>query len=79
MLSSRGEWMNIPIYVKVDKYKELLAILHKIEEKLANASTMIDDINKLKADEDRQISAWNENLADIQARLQRINDSFYHK
>lgn len=70
---------HIPIYVKVDRYKELLAVLQKIEKKLQGTGKMIDEINGLKEDEDAQIKQWNESLEDIQARLQRINDAFYQQ
>lgn len=68
---------NVPIYVKVDKYKELLDVLKTIEVKLANVNKMIDRINTLKSEEDRQIKQWNDNIADIKDRLARINGAFH--
>ena len=68
---------HIPIYVKVDRYKELLSVLKKIDGKLSNVNSMIDAINELKAKEDDQIRQWNENLSDIQDRLERVSSSFY--
>jgi hypothetical protein len=67
---------NVPIYVKVDKYKELLEILQTINVKLANVDKTIDKINTLKSQEDTQIQSWSENLSDIKSRLERINDAF---
>lgn len=68
---------NIPVYVKVDRYRELIALLKKLDSKLGSVNKMIDDINKLKSQEDAQIKEWSDNLADIQSRLERINDSFH--
>ncbi len=68
---------NVPIYVKVDRYKELVSVLGKIDTKLKSVNKMIEDINDLKAKEDEQIRAWNENLADIQGRLESINEAFH--
>jgi hypothetical protein len=68
---------NIPIYVKVDKYKELLEVLKVINGKLANVDKTIGKINDLKAQEDAQLTGWNENLTDIKARLEKINQAFY--
>ena len=70
---------NIPIYVKVDKYKELLEVLKTINNKLAAVDKTIDKINTLKAEEDNQIQKWNDNLADIKARLEKINQAFYEQ
>lgn len=68
---------NVPIYVKVDQYKELLEVLKGINNKLQSVERTIGKINELKAQEDSQISAWNENITDIKARLEKINQSFY--
>lgn len=70
---------NIPIYVKVDKYKELLEVLKAINAKLATVDKTIERINTLKAEEDGQIQKWNDNLADIKARLEKINQAFYEQ
>jgi chromosome segregation ATPase len=68
---------NAPVYVKVDKYKELVDVLKSINSRLSNVDRTIAKINELKAQEDAQIQSWNDNLADIKARLERINNSFY--
>jgi len=68
---------NVPIYVKVDKYKDLLDVLKTVENKLDSVNKMIDKINTLKAEEDKQIGQWNDNIADIKDRLMRINGAFH--
>jgi len=68
---------NVPIYVKVDKYRELVEVLKTINAKLANVDKTIEKINALKAQEDTQLQQWNENLSDIKSRLEKINQSFY--
>lgn len=68
---------NVPIYVKVDKYKDLLEVLKTIESKLASVDRMIERINTLKAEEDREIKQWNDNITDIKDRLARINGAFH--
>jgi len=68
---------NVPIYVKVDKYKELTQVLKAISVKLQSVDKTISKINELKAQEDEQIRKWNENLTDIKSRVERINTAFY--
>jgi F0F1-type ATP synthase membrane subunit b/b' len=68
---------NVPIYVKVEKYRELLELLKAINARLANVDKTIEKINGLKAQEDQQLQNWNENLTDIKARLESINGAFY--
>ncbi|MDD9953514.1 MAG: hypothetical protein OXR66_04195 [Candidatus Woesearchaeota archaeon] len=68
---------NVPIYVKVDQYKELLQVLKTVDTKLNNVNKTIEIINSLKAKEDDEIRKWNENLEDIHSRLQRIREAFH--
>lgn len=68
---------NAPIYVKVEKYRELLDVLKAINTRLANVDKTIEKINALKAQEDQQLQQWSENLSDIKGRLESINQSFY--
>jgi vacuolar-type H+-ATPase subunit I/STV1 len=68
---------NVPIYVKVDKYKELVEVLKAINTKLGQVDKTIEKINALKVQEDEQLRAWSENLADVKSRLEKINQSFY--
>lgn len=68
---------NVPIYVKVDKYKELVEVLKAVSAKLQSVDKTIEKINSLKAQEDAQLQQWNENLTDIKSRLERINQAFY--
>ena len=68
---------NVPIYVKVDQYRELLKVLKTVETKLDTVNKTIDVINSLKAKEDDEIKKWNDNLEDIHNRLERIREAFH--
>jgi hypothetical protein len=68
---------NVPIYVKVDKYKELLEVLRGINVKLGQVDKTVEKINALKSQEEAQLQQWSENLNDIKSRLERINNAFY--
>ena len=68
---------NVPIYVKVDKYKEMTQVLKAIGAKLTSIDKTISKINELKAQEDEQLRKWNDNLTDVRSRLDKINSAFY--
>jgi hypothetical protein len=72
-----NEVENVPIYVKVDRYRELLAVLQKVEAKLASTGKMLDDIQQLKNQEDAELKRWGDNLADIKQRLDTIRETFH--
>jgi hypothetical protein len=69
--------MEAPIYVRVEKYKELVEVLHAVNERLEKVHATIERINELKAQEDAQLRAWAEHFSDVKTRVHRINEAFY--
>jgi len=67
---------NVPVYVKIDQYQDLLTTLQAIDAKLQGVEKTIERITALKAEEDRQLSTWNENLGDIKGRVARVKEAF---
>ena len=72
----RSETMNVPIYVKVEKYRDLVSVLKKIETKLETVDKTIEKINSLKEKEEKQLKEWNDNIADVKDRVSGITDAF---
>ncbi len=68
---------NIPIYVKVDKYKELAETLRAISAKIESIDRTLEKVHQLKTQEDLQLQAWAENIGDVKVRMEKLNKSFY--
>jgi len=68
---------NVPIYVKIDKYKELMDVLRAINAKMMQVDKTMEKISQLKAEEDVQLKNWNDSLADIKDRMNHINQAMY--
>ena len=68
---------NAPVFVKIEKYKELTGILSQVDRKIAQASKMLDQLEHLKEEEDAQLKAWATALEDVKARAQDLNDSLF--
>lgn len=66
----------VPVYVKIDQYQDLLASLKAIDAKLVGVERTIARIGELKSAEDKQVSLWTENLADIRSRVGRVKEAF---
>ena len=69
--------MDPPVYVEISKYKELTAILKRIQAKLATADETIAEIQKVKAEEDAKISEWRESLEMIRTKVQGVTDTLH--
>jgi hypothetical protein len=68
-----------PVFVKIDEYKEVLDVLDVIKGKIETARKTLIEINKLKDEEDRELTAWVKNVDDIQARILSIDKTVFGK
>lgn len=62
-----------PVYVKISEYEEVLSTLDSIKKKVVEAREVIAKLNQLKAEEDRELAAWNDSLDDITHRVDQID------
>lgn len=66
---------KMPIFVKIDEYKEVLDIIEIIKSKILQANSIIHKINDLKNEEAKEIDLWKSSLDDIDGRIQSIDSS----
>lgn len=64
---------HAPVYVKVNEYEEVLNFLENVKRKVREARDILVKLNELKAEEDRELLAWNESLDDINTRVAQID------
>lgn len=62
-----------PVYVRIHDYEEVLAVVDSIKKKVKEAREILVKLNELKAEEDKELLAWNENLDDIGTRVGQID------
>jgi hypothetical protein len=68
-----------PVFVKIDEYKEVLDILEVIKGKIDVAQKTLDEIRKLKDEEDRELSSWSSNLDSITEKIGDIDKTIFSK
>ena len=68
-----------PVFVKIEEYKEVLDILDAVKIKLGDVRKTLIDINKLKDEEDRELSAWSKNVDDIANKIDGIDKAVFGK
>jgi hypothetical protein len=66
---------HAPVYVKINEYEEVLSLLDNVKKKLKEARDIIVKLNELKAEEDKELMAWNESLDDIAQRVTQIDSN----
>lgn len=55
---------NMPVFVKVDEYEDVLSLVQTIRKKIDDAKDTLLKINDLKNEEDHQLEMWQNTLAD---------------
>jgi chromosome segregation ATPase len=63
-----------PVFVKIDKYKEILDIIEVVDKKITNVRQIISDLNELKAKEEEEIMTWEKNVEEISHKIGSIKD-----
>jgi hypothetical protein len=62
-----------PVFVKVDEYKEIVEVLDMVKSKLSEIRQTIAGMNEIREEEDAELSAWNNTVNSIQAKIDTID------
>lgn len=68
---------GMPVYVKVDEYKEVLDLVNVLKEKLNDARGLLDHLNELKNEEDAELESWKLSIEDIEKKLHFIDTTLF--
>lgn len=66
---------NMPVFVKVDEYQDVLKLMQDIQKKLDDAKATLLKINDLKNEEDELIEQWQNGLAEVEKKVEFIDSS----
>lgn len=67
--------MAAPLFVKINKYHEVLSILESLMKNLGEARSALSRVYELKEIENKEIDSWKRDLNDIEARLTAIKET----
>ena len=65
------------MFVKIEKYKEVVSTLDEIKNKLKDANDILVELNKIKEQEDHEISSWHSDLEAIKSKLLAIDKALF--
>lgn len=69
----RDHRSGMPVFVKVDEYKEILDVLDMIKSKIKDIKATLDGINSLKNEENAELSMWNSAVSEIERKIEGID------
>lgn len=67
----------MPIYVKIDEYKDVLDIMNVIKTKIEDAKETLGKVNELKNEEDAELELWQTGLDEIERKVEFVDKTLF--
>ncbi|MCK5107299.1 MAG: hypothetical protein KAQ83_01090 [Nanoarchaeota archaeon] len=64
---------NMPVFIKIENYKEVIELIGLIKGKVSESKKYLDRIESLKREEDSKINDWKEVVKDIEDKIDFVN------
>ena len=68
---------NVPVFVKINDYKDVLDIVDVMKQKLKETTQNLEKVKELKTEEDRELQEWEKSVTEISRRLAFIDSAFF--
>jgi len=66
---------EMPVFVKIDEYKDVLDVMELIKNKIVQAKDVLGKINELKNEEDSELEMWRTNIEEIEKKIDDIDEN----
>jgi hypothetical protein len=68
---------GMPVFVRIDDYKDILDVISMIKNKMAEAKETLGKINELKNEEDAELELWQTGIEEIERKLDYVDRSLF--
>ncbi|MBW3014980.1 hypothetical protein KY330_01005 [Candidatus Woesearchaeota archaeon] len=68
---------TMPIFVRIEEYKDVLDIMNMIKSKLNEARSILGKINDLKNEEDAELELWHTGLDEVERRIEFVDKTLF--
>ena len=66
-----------PVFVKIDKYKEVIDLLGQVKSRLREAKEILGRINEIKNEEDAELEIWHTTLEELERKTEFIDKMLF--
>ena len=67
--------MQAPVFVKIDKYREVEDTLQQIKAKIEEAKSIMDKIHGMKTEEEQELNTWREDIKQMEEKIATVEHS----
>lgn len=68
---------TMPIYVKIEEYRDVLDIMNMIKSKMNEARKILGKINDLKNEEDAELELWHTGLDEVERKVEFVDKTLF--
>lgn len=68
---------EMPVFVRIEDYKEVINIMGMIKEKIEEAKETLSKINDLKNEEDAEIELWHTGLEEVERKVMFVDKTLF--
>lgn len=68
---------EMPVFVKIDEYKDILDVMHMIKNKIEDAKETLGKINELKNEEDAELELWHTGLEEVERKIEFVDKALF--
>ena len=65
------------LFVKIDDYETAIAAIERLKEKLKDVESVINNIEKLKRQEDAELDAWHKDIDSLKQRIMTVEAKLF--
>jgi uncharacterized membrane protein len=70
--------MAAPVFVKIDRYREVEDTLTQIYNKTQEARSLLEKLEHVRTEEEHELSGWREEIASMEHKLASIKSKLRH-
>ena len=68
---------GMPVYVRIDEYKDVLDVMNMIRNKIEAAKETLAKINELKNEEDAELELWHTGLEEVERKVVFVDKTLF--
>ena len=63
-----------PVFVKIDKYKEILSIVDVVNKKVLHVKQLLAELEDFKTKEEEEIMNWEKSMEEITQKIESMQE-----
>ena len=66
------------LFIKIDDYETAMAAIERLKEKLKDVDSVLNNLDKLKRQEDTELENWHKDVESLKQRLMTVESRLFH-